>query len=55
MKTFPGVLTKLRREYENRRRIAMENAVPELKAVASEIGCRHTEHIAKYILGKHFT
>jgi len=34
--------------------IAMENAVPELKENADEIGCRHTEHIAKYILEKHF-
>ncbi len=43
MKTIPGVSAKLRREYENRRRIAMENAeakqkrlhemLPEVKAI----------------------
>jgi HAD superfamily hydrolase (TIGR01484 family) len=34
--------------------IAMDNAVAELKAVADTIGCRNTEHIAKYILEKYF-
>ena len=30
--------------------LAMENAVPELKAVADEVICHHDEHSAKYIL-----
>lgn len=34
--------------------IAMENAVDELKEFADEIGCRYTEHIAKYILERYF-
>ena len=34
--------------------IAMENAVPELKEVADAIGCRNTEHIAKFILDRYF-
>ena len=30
--------------------LAVDNAVPELKAVADEVICDHTEHCAKYIL-----
>ena len=33
--------------------LAMENAVPELKAVADEIICHYSEHNIQYIL-EHF-
>ena len=34
--------------------IAVENACDELKKQAVHIGCKNTEHIAKYILDKFF-